>query len=77
MGNCSFDQKTLHAQLLELLREFRRFGMTEAGGVTRLAASDEEKEARDHFKDVGENSFRKLFRDRVWSKTPTLVRTGI
>ena len=48
MGNCSFDQKTLHAQLLELLHEFRRFGMTETGGVTRLAASDEEKEARDH-----------------------------
>ena len=48
MGSSSFDQRALHAQLLKLLREFRQFGMTASGGVTRLAASNEEKEARDH-----------------------------
>lgn len=43
-----FDQSTLHVQLLELLGEFRQFGKTASGGVTRLAVSREEKKARDH-----------------------------
>ena len=42
------DQSDLHAQLLGLLDEFREFGKTASGGVTRLAASSEEKLARDH-----------------------------
>ena len=37
----------LHAQLLQLLHAFRRYGVTDSGGLTRLAASSEERQARD------------------------------
>lgn len=46
--NSPSDQSILHAQLLDLLDEFKEFGKTASGGITRLAASFEEKLARDH-----------------------------
>ena len=42
------DQGAFASQALELLHEFGRFGKTAGGGITRLAASRQEKEARDH-----------------------------
>lgn len=38
MKDSSIDRGALHAQLLELPCEFRQFGKTASGGLTRLAA---------------------------------------
>ena len=48
MGSNLPENGALHAQVLELLSEFGQFGRTEAGGISRLAASAEDKAARDH-----------------------------
>ena len=48
MGSNVSGHGALHAQVLELLHAFGKFGRTEAGGISRLAASAEDKAARDH-----------------------------
>ena len=42
------DHGAFASQALGLLHEFGRFGKTAGGGITRLAASRQEKQARDH-----------------------------
>lgn len=48
MDSNSLNPGDLHAQVLKLLYEFGEFGKTETGGISRLAAGYQEKEARNH-----------------------------
>ena len=48
MASHCADQGAFASKALALLHEFGQFGKTAGGGITRLAASQAEKEARDH-----------------------------
>lgn len=48
MDSHLYEQKILNHQLLNLLQEFGHIGRTATNGISRLTASPEDKQARDH-----------------------------
>ena len=48
MDSRSPEQAVFAPQVLDLLASFGEFGKSTSGGITRLAASEQEKQARDH-----------------------------